>query len=101
MSTQVLTTRANGPPGQQDEEGRQCITGIPTGTVLGKTDDGILSTAVEELRTALGLVDTDEADVLGISRLWIAVDDIPASSGGDVTQRVGGSGILMRYVVRH
>jgi hypothetical protein len=73
--------------------------GTPTSTVLGETDDRVLSTAVVELRTALGLVDTDEADVLGISRFWIAVDDIPTSSGGDVTQSIGGSGILMRYVV--
>jgi len=60
-----------------------------TCTVLRKTDDGILSASVEELRAPLGLIDTDETDVLGVCRLWVAVDDIPTSSRSDVTQSVG------------
>jgi hypothetical protein len=69
LSTQVLTTRANGPPGQQVENRDTVNTGTHTSTVLRKTDDRVLSAAVEEVRAALGLIDTDEADILGICRL--------------------------------
>ena len=67
MSTQVLTTRANGPPGQQRGEDRTPYTrGTHTSTVLRKPDNRVLDAAAEELRAALGLVDTNEADVLWI-----------------------------------
>jgi len=67
LSTQVLTTRANGPPGQQRGEDRaRCAKGTHTGTALRKPDDRVLSAAVVEVRTALGLINTDEANVLGV-----------------------------------
>ena len=47
------------------------------------------------MRAVFGLIDTDEADILGICRLRVTVEDLPTSSGGDVTQGVGRGGILM------
>ena len=67
-----------------------------TRTVLRKTDDRVLGASVEELRAPLGGIDTDEADVLGVCRFRVAVEDIPTRSGGDITQRVGRLGILMK-----
>jgi hypothetical protein len=69
---------------------------IRTSTFLGKTDDRVLSAPVEEMRAALDLVDTDEADVLGICRLLVAVEELPTSSRGYVTQDVSGSRILVK-----
>jgi len=96
LSTQVLTTRANGPPGQQVEEWTPRTRDIHTSTALGKADDRVLSAAFEELRAALGLIDTDEADVLGVFRRLVAVEDLPTSSFGDVTQGVGRKGVLVK-----
>lgn len=96
MSTQVLTTRANGPPEQQDKDRRQWTTGTHTSTALGKTDDRVLSASIEEVGAALGRIDTNEADVLGISRFRVAVQDVPTRSGSDITQSVGSLSVLMK-----
>ena len=94
LSIQFLTTRANGPPGQQLENGTPCTRDTHTSTALGEADNCVISTTFEELRAALGLIDADEADVLGVCRLRVAVEDLPTSSGGDITQGVGRKGIL-------
>ena len=65
-----------------------------TSTVLREADDRVLSATVEEVRALIGMTDTDEADILGIYRLRVAVEDLPTSSGGNVTQGVGRSSIL-------
>jgi hypothetical protein len=86
LSIQVLTTRANGPPERQrNEDGIPCVREIRTSTTLRKTDDRVLSAPIEQMRAALGLIDTDEADVLGICRLLVAVENLPTSSRRDVT----------------
>jgi hypothetical protein len=98
LSTQVLTTRANGPPRQQSDEHRTSHErGLHTSTVRRKTDDRVLSAAVEELRAALCLVGTNQANILGISRLRVAVEDLPTGSGSDVTQSVRRGSILVKW----
>jgi hypothetical protein len=67
-----------------------------TGTALRKADDRVISSAFEEVRTALGRIDTNEADILGVCRFRVAVENLPTSSGGDITQGVGRKGILMK-----
>jgi hypothetical protein len=97
LSIQVLATRANGPPGQQrDEDGTLRTRDIHTSTAIRKTDDRVLGATVEEMRAALGPVDADEANVLGVCRLLVAVEDLPTSGGGYVTQNVGRKSILVK-----
>ena len=93
-----MTTRANGPPGQQrGEDGTPYTMDTHASTVLRKPDDRVLSAAVEEVGTALVFIDTNEADVLGICCLRVAVEDLPTSSGGNVTQNVSRRSILMQF----
>ena len=87
--------RANGPPGRRLEDETRRTRDTHTGTALGKADDRVISAAFEELRAALLPIDTNEADVLGVCRLLVAVEDLPTGSGGDVTQGVGRKGILV------
>jgi hypothetical protein len=97
LSIQVLATRANGPPGQErDEDRTPYARDIHTTTVLRKTDDRVLGASFEKVRAPLGRIDADETDVLGICRLGVAAEDLPTSSGGDITQDVGRNGILMK-----
>ena len=96
MSTQVLVTRANGPPRQwlEDEAPRKRDT--QTGTALRKANDRVIGAAFKEVRAPLLLIDTNEADVLGVCRFLVAVEDLPTGSGGNITQGVGRKGILVR-----
>ena len=88
-------TRANGPPGGRLEDETRRTWDTHTSTALGKTDNRVISAAFEEVRATLLLIDANEADVLGVCRLLVAVEDLPTGSGGDITQGLGRKGILV------